>query len=118
MIEQLSLFGERDTLSIVLEWLTDMYEYRKSQLEHWEGHPNFDKWLLDCFASHQGGTTFGIVGSYGWTLYNMSPKGIELVDTDSKDWRRELIPKAKILRAFGIKDDKRDLLKEQTDEID
>lgn len=123
MIEQMTLFGERDPFDELAEHIVLWYEEGKAfEIKHGRTMPNFDKWLRDCFSSYQGGN--GSTMLYGkWTFYEFSPRGLKLTnmhkliplsDGSGTEWESIFFPKAKILKRFGITDDQKDALKEDT----
>ena len=115
MIEQLSLFGETDPFHLATQWIVRQYEREKAfslrcDESYFKKH-GFGEWLLDKFSSYSGGTTHDtILEEYGYWFYNYSPKGLEL---DAREFEERVkFQKAKILKAFGIKDDGKDVLKD------
>ena len=110
MIEQLNLFGERDELTMVCEMFRHRFEWWRKRWSENEWNPTFEKWVLDYFSSYAGGTAPAELEPY--ESYCCSPKGIELVIYRGADTKRVQVPKVKILRALGIRDDKKDALKE------
>jgi hypothetical protein len=127
VVEQFNLFGERDPFAELTENIVRWYEAAKADSEKYGGYmPNFDDWLRDNFSSYCGGncTTF----LYDkWTFYDFSPSGLRLTNMNKlvkvkngTEWESIFFPKKKILKAFGIKDDNKDILRgeEQNDEID
>lgn len=125
MIEQLTLFGERDPFDELIEHLVKWYEANKAFNDRHGGYTrNFDEWLLDCFSSYCGGNGESMLFGQ-WTFYDFSPRGLKLtnmnklIKTESgTEWESIFFPKQKILKAFGIKDDKKDALKEEDNGTD
>jgi len=119
LIEQLDLFGARDPFCELIDRIVDWYEDEKRFEEETDGYmPNFDDWLRRLFASYCGGNGASILWGC-WTFYNFSPKGLRLSNTrklvqrsDGKGTEYESIffPKQKILKAFSVKDDGRDMM--------
>lgn len=126
MIEQLNLFGERDQFAELIDRIVDWYEGDKAFCEdHGCYFPErFDTWLLDLFSCHCGGNSSTMLwGDWGW--YQFSPSGLKLEnssklvprkDGQGTEWESIFFPKKKILEAFGVKDDGKDLLKGDQDE--
>lgn len=117
MIEQLNLFGEKDPFAELCDNIVKAYESNKKDEEHTE---NFDVWLRHCFSSYSGGNSFMYVT--GYNFFDFSPKGLKLTDShtlikydDHTEWKSLFFPKQKILKAFGIKDDKKDMDEIQED---
>lgn len=113
MIEQLTLFEEHlDLLTIVTRWLVRRYEKRKEFFG--DGFKeNFNDWLLYMFSHYNGGTVNDDeMERSGYVFFDCSPKGIKL-DTRGRNFG--FLPKAKVLKAFGIKDDKEDVIRNETD---
>ena len=106
--EQISLFGERDPLSMVCEYFKSTYAsrsdwYKKHELK---SYPlTFSEFILDCFSGYTGGTSPEAFRKEGWTQYGCSAKGIELWKHNGNEWESLLVKKSSILRAFGIQND-------------
>lgn len=100
MIEQLNLFGERDEIYEVAEWIMGMYEdYRKRMPDG----KSFMDWIEDEFSSFHG-------GSYntplGYTFWSFDHSGFRLVDTSvpkGESYKEAYFPKHKIMKACGVK---------------
>lgn len=113
MVEQLTLFEDHlDLLTIVTRYFVRRYERCKSRWSDWEGHPNYNDWLLHEFSSYSGGSADEELERCGYWFYNCSPKGIRL-ETRGRNFG--FVPKDKILKTFGIKDDRKDVLKDESD---
>lgn len=107
MTEQISMFDAPDPLAYAIVLIVEMRNaHEKERAQHNRDSTPFDKWLLDEFSSYCGGNCYS--GYYEWV--DFSPKGIRL---RTKNWTEDVfVPKKKILKAFGIKDDHKDILKD------
>lgn len=119
MIEQMNLFGEREPFDELVERIVQWYESAKAfNTRHGCYMPNFDQWLRDNFSSYRGGNGESLL--FGrWTFYDFTPRGLrltnmkKLIKTETgTEWESIFFPKQKILKAFGIRDDGKDALKE------
>lgn len=101
MIEQLNLFGERDPLAAVAEWITSRYE-RVAKEEY--AYPiSFDEWLLRKFSSYEGSNCNAPLGYSYWSF---DPSGFRLTGFKEKpgeSYSQLYFPKDKILKACGVK---------------
>ena len=122
MIEQMNLFGKRDPFDEMIEHIVKWYEAEKA-FESRHGHhmQNFDQWLLDNFSSYRGGNGESLLFGQ-WTFYDFTPRGLRLTNMrkliktdDGTEWESIFFPKHKILKAFGIKDDRKDALLDEED---
>ena len=103
--EQISLFGERDPFSVAVEGIRQMYEW---SCKH--GEMDFGKWLLHHFSSYCGGTADSFFEGYDFA--DFSPKGLRLYNYKREGHKDDFVPKAKLLRYFQVKDDKKDVLRD------
>lgn len=116
MIEQMNLFGERDEFAVLIDHIVKWYEDKKAFCARY-GYPmprNFGEWLLDLFSTYTGGNGSEMLWGK-WEWYAFSPSGLKLegeIDDETEKWDSIFFPKKKILDAFGIKDDRKDALKE------
>lgn len=103
--EQISLFGERDPFAIVTDFIGKMKKNSQQP---------FDQWLLDAFSSYWGGTIPTGYAPEEYTWFEFSPKVLRLSSVASRNsgYREIIIPKARLLRFYNVKDDRKDLMKE------
>ena len=95
------MFGEHDPLAVAVNGIRAHYEAY--------GWGSLEKWLLHQFSHYCGGNTGG--DFYGYEWFDYSPRGLKL--TKLRTGETVEIPKKKILKALGIKDDHRDVLRDQ-----
>lgn len=115
MTEQLTFFTDGVTETDVLNWLVRRYEQLKALGdEDWYKNHNFDDWVLYEFSHYSGGSICD---------EQLEAKGIRWFDFSSTRGLRIqgyfegeavciIIPKAKVLKAFGIRDDHKDVLED------
>lgn len=96
MIEQMNLFGERDVLLDVCDYLVRRYDRMRKDLMDDERDMRFDEWLIGNFRTWSGSTVHDLEG---YSFIQFTPAGITL---SSKTGKREQIPKEKILQQFGL----------------
>ena len=99
MYIQLSLFDTEDPFTIAKNFIWKRYEF-VAKSGYFREH-GFREWLLSEFSSYSGGTAPQFLHDYGYHFYSFSPKGLELDTEGFKD--KVLIPKEKLLRAYGIR---------------
>lgn len=99
IVQQLSLFDLNDPFTIAKNFIWERYQFAAKS--GYFRNNSFREWLLGEFATYCGGTAPQFLQDYGYHFYSFSPKGLEL-DTDNFE-DRILIPKDKLLRAYGIK---------------
>lgn len=107
--EQINMFGERDPANIVVEWLKTAYKNRADEYDDRE--ISFEKFVLDKFSTWSGGSASQTLRENGYIFYGFSPAGVELARQSYSD--KVFIKKSVLLRMLNIKDDHKDLMKDE-----
>lgn len=97
----------------IFQWIVRDYEKEKQECPKWHKTHNFDDWLLYQFSHYCGGSVCDKA---------IEAKGVQFCDFMGSHLRAQgmragehfeiRIPKAKVLKAFGIRDDHKDILKD------
>lgn len=111
--EQMNMFGERDPVNVICEWLTTYHKelIKRGFIRREHRGYKFSDFVLNYFSSYAGGTAHGILKDY-FDTYDFSPTGVKLNSWGSKD-KELFVKKSDILKMLNIKDDHKDLLKDE-----
>jgi len=114
MTEQLNMFGERDPAQIVAEWLVEWHDHLVKCGHITKKHIGYElaDYVLGEFSHYSGGTAHGSLADAGYKWYDFSPKGCHL-NQRCYMGGEVFIKKSAILRVLGIRDDGRDIMKEE-----
>lgn len=107
--EQINMFGERDPANIVVDWLKTAYEHKEEEYD--ERDISFEKFVLDKFSTWSGGSASQTLRENGYIFYGFSPSGVELARQNFSD--KVFIKKSVLLKMLNIKDDHKDILKDE-----
>jgi len=114
MTEQLTFLTDGVTETDVLNWLVRRYERLRSCGEDWYRSHNFGDWVLYEFSHYAGGSICDEqleAKGIRWFEFS-STRGLKIQGYFEGEDVYLIIPKAKVLKAFGIKDNHKDVLKD------
>lgn len=110
---QMTFLNDELNEADVYEWIIRDYKKEKIECPHWHETHTFSDWLLYQFSHYCGGSICDSkLEKKGVRFYAFGGSYLRVEYKRFDSYFNLNIPKAKILKTFGIKDDHKDILKD------